>query len=587
MKKKLIKISALLMAFVIAGAPVAALADSSYTYNYDYWEEYQESPDIYTPVSVLTSTEIGLGVDAKNPSMSNPEGLYVNGDELFVCDTGNNRILQYKRTSKENLELVRIIDRIEGAVPKIYVEGTETGSSETTEDGENADGESAENVDGTTVEGTTEGETQLTETAPAEEEVEEEPVAEEPAVTADGEYNSLIQSEDWKNRNEHYFYKPTDFAVSADGNYFIADSGNARILKVDKNLNYICQFLKPQDESLDKKLIFKPTKIAIDTAERVYCIASGINKGLVKFEPDATFSGFIGATPVTYDFWDWLYKKFASAEKLALLPDFTPTEYSNVYMDHEGFVYTTASSISEEDLKSAASDPVRRLNLMGGDILIRNGNQPIYGDIYFGTGGGYTGPSRFADITVFENDVYAAVDRNRGRIFIYDDQGNLICAFGGGGNRDGYFGCAISIEHMGYDLIVLDQNNCNVTIFSLTEYGKQIFDAIDYFDHGDYDNSGMCWQNVKDMNGNCDLAYIGIGRSLLRQKRYKESMDYFEVKYDADNYSKAFKQYRKEWVEENIATIVIVLVIVFAVPLLIGKLRSIKHEIDVADIFNS
>ena len=45
MKKKLIKISALLMAFVIAGAPVAALADSSYTYNYDYWEEYQESPE--------------------------------------------------------------------------------------------------------------------------------------------------------------------------------------------------------------------------------------------------------------------------------------------------------------------------------------------------------------------------------------------------------------------------------------------------------------------------------------------------------------------------------------------------------------
>ena len=51
------------------------------------------------------------------------------------------------------------------------------------------------------------------------------------------------------------------------------------------------------------------------------------------------------------------------------------------------------------------------------------------------------------------------------------------------------------------------------------------------------------------LDGNYDLAYIGIGRSLLRQKQYKEAMDYFELKYDEDNYSRAYKQYRKEWVE--------------------------------------
>ena len=35
-------------------------------------------------------------------------------------------------------------------------------------------------------------------------------------------------------------------------------------------------------------------------------------------------------------------------------------------------------------------------------------------------------------------------------------------------------------------------------------------------------------------------------------------MDYFELKYDEDNYSKAYKQYRKQWVEDNIVVIVIV-----------------------------
>ena len=62
-------------------------------------------------------------------------------------------------------------------------------------------------------------------------------------------------------------------------------------------------------------------------------------------------------------------------------------------------------------------------------------------------------------------------------------------------------------------------------------------------------------------------------------------MDYFELKYDADNWSKAYKQYRKEWVEEHIVIIIIVLLAVVLIPLGIGKFKALKHEIDTADIF--
>nr|MCR4850100.1 hypothetical protein [Lachnospiraceae bacterium] len=92
------------------------------------------------------------------------------------------------------------------------------------------------------------------------------------------------------------------------------------------------------------------------------------------------------------------------------------------------------------------------------------------------------------------------------------------------------------------------------------------------------------WEEVMKLNGNYDLAYIGIGRSLLRQERYKEALRYFEVKYDDENYSKAFKQYRKEWVEEHIVIIVVVLLALFLIPIGIGKYKDIKHEIEIADI---
>ena len=87
------------------------------------------------------------------------------------------------------------------------------------------------------------------------------------------------------------------------------------------------------------------------------------------------------------------------------------------------------------------------------------------------------------------------------------------------------------------------------------------------------------------LDGNYDLAYIGIGRSLLRQERYREAMDYFEVKYDAENYSKAYKQYRKEWVEAHIGWIVAAVLILFLVPLVIGRIRKIRHEIETDDFF--
>lgn len=64
-------------------------------------------------------------------------------------------------------------------------------------------------------------------------------------------------------------------------------------------------------------------------------------------------------------------------------------------------------------------------------------------------------------------------------------------------------------------------------------------------------------------------------------------MDYFELKYDADNYSKAYKQYRKEWVEDHIVVLVIVILAIVLIPMGIGKIRRVKYEIDTADIFEN
>ena len=490
MKKIITKCVALMMCtmfLLLIPCSVDAHADSSYSYNYDYWGEFTDSPDMYSVAAVVTSKDLGLDVD-----MLTPQSISVYGNLIYVCDTSNGRIVILERVAKAELKLVEVREGFNG---------------------------------------------------------------------------------------------PNDLAISEDGNIFIAEKTGERIVKLDSNWNYLMEFTMPDDPSIDEKTAFNPSKIAVDTAERVYCVAENINKGLIKYESDGSFSGFIGATPVTYNFWDWLWKKFASQEQREKMVNFVPTQYDNLYMDKEGFIYVCTSKPTEADIKAETADVVRKLNLLGSDILVRNGSYPIYGDLYMGTGGKKTGPSLFKDMTTLDNDIYFCLDNNRGRLFGYDDQGHLVCVFGGVGNMDGYFNSAISIDHMGKDLFVLDERDGAITIFTTTEYGDLIYSAVDQFDLGEYDASEKSWRQVMELNGNYDLAYIGIGRSLLRQKKYKEAMEYFELKHDADNYSKAFKQYRKQWVEEHIVLIVIIVLALFLIPMGIGRLKFIKHEIDTADIF--
>ena len=499
--KKITKrlVTLLASAVVMLGSSLTVCAEEGYTYNYDYWGDVQYSPDAYEVAMVVTAADLGL-----EQKMLNPQGLYVYGDLIYICDTGNNRILELERTGKQEVELVRIIDSFKG-----------NGLTDVTT-----------------------------------------------------------------------FYTPNDIARDEEGNFYVADKNNGRVVKLDSELNYIMEFTKPTDATFDQSLNFLPSKITIDSAGRVYCVASNVNKGLIKFEMGGEFSGFVGATEVVFDFADYLWKRIATAEQRAQMTNFVPTEYDNLYMDHEGFIYVCTTNVSEADL-DAGTNPMKRLNLMGSDIMVRNGEWDIIGDIYWGEGGGYAGPSLITDITAFENDVFVGLDKVRGRLFAYDDQGRMVFAFGGNGNVDGYFKQPVALEHMDNDLLVLDSLDCSITFFTLTEYGTAIFNAIEQFQDGQYTESGESWQRVVEMNGNYDLAYIGIGRSLLRQERYEEAMEYFELKYDAENYSKAFKQYRKIWVEENIVMIIVVVFVVLCVPLMIGKLKKIKREIDNAEIFNS
>ncbi len=373
---------------------------------------------------------------------------------------------------------------------------------------------------------------------------------------------------------------PEDVFVGKDESIYIADTKNGRVIRLDQNLN-VTQLLKePDDPTYEQGKDFLPTKVVADSKGRVYVSARNINKGFLKYEYDGTFQGFFGANEVVYKWTDMIWKKLSTQAQKEKMVLFVPVEYSNCYMDKEGFIYAVTKTFEEWDLKSDSAKPIRRLNALGKDILVKNAvNLPI-GDVQWGNAAGISNPSKFTDITVLDDEVYIVVDESRGRLFAYDNQGYLLFAFGGRGNVDGFFRQPTSVEHIGYDLFVLDGQNASITVFTPTDYGKLIYKATEQFACGEYDASAESWSKVLEYNGNYDLAYIGLGKACLRQNKYKEAMDYFKTKRDRRDYSKAFKYYRKEWIEANIGWMVGVLIAIIVIAFVSKIVKKIKWELD-------
>ena len=369
------------------------------------------------------------------------------------------------------------------------------------------------------------------------------------------------------------FKTPMDVFVDEEENIYIADQDNNRVLMTDKDLNVLKTFVKPVDATFNQSSAFLPTKITVDVAGRLYVLATNVNKGFMKYENDGTFTGYIGANAVKVNMTDYIWKRyFMSREQRAASESFVPTEYENLYMDEKGFIYATTTVFSEYELLSDTAKPIRRLNGIGNDILIKNDRYPPIGDLQYG-------PCKMSDITALKNEIYVVVDRVRGRLFGYDSQGVMLWAFGTKGSMDGTFGRAVGLDHMGYDLVVLDEMKNSITVFTPTEYGNLIYDATDAYLNGEYDYSAELWEDVMKLNANYTLAFRGIGRSKLRQEKYEEAMDYFERAHAREEYGRAFKQYRKIWVEKNIWWIIVLVALLLIVPLVLGRAKRMKWEV--------
>ena len=355
---------------------------------------------------------------------------------------------------------------------------------------------------------------------------------------------------------------------------YVADTEKNRVVVFDKEGNHQRIIIQPESEVFPEGAVYKPIALVVDKSGRFYVVSSTTNQGVITMSSAGEFQGFIGAQKAVVDAFTVFWRNFQTREQRAASIRAVSTEYNNISIDAEGFVYVTTSSIDPAQQQGALDDrssdyaPVKRLNPQGSDVLRRSGHVGPGGEVFaglgssFGGGGFGKGPSKIIDVALGPEGTWSIIDELRGKIYTYDEDGKMLYIFGDEGL---YFGNMQSIQAIAYQgdrICVLDKTTSNVTTYKRTPYGDVLIEALRSNRNREYDKSVEYWKEILKRNINFNLSYIGIGKTLHRDGAYLEAMEQFKLAWDIQNYSDSFKQYRKLWIENYVIVIPIAIVVI-------------------------
>lgn len=357
----------------------------------------------------------------------------------------------------------------------------------------------------------------------------------------------------------------------SDKYIYACDTDNNRIVMFDLKGNFVKTVNQPESALFNTDSIYKPVAVAVDSYGRMFIVSSTTYEGVIVMSDRGDFYGYIGAQKVKLSSWEifWRTVNPSAAGEV----QYVSSEYNNITIDDENFIYVTSSSLDEEtQASSTGSDyaPVKKLNASGSDVMNRKGFFAPNGEVKYTTDekDPKTGPSILVDVAIGPEGTWSIIDQRRSKVFTYDQNGNLLFAFGDSGNQKGSIETIKAVCYQGDKMILLDSGNGSFTVYRRTEYGDILIKALKNQNDMNYEAEVEDWTEILKRNNNFDVAYNGIAAAMYRDKDFDGAMEYYKAASNSEGYSNAFKEVRKEWMSKFFWVIPVVII---AVILLIAK----------------
>lgn len=361
----------------------------------------------------------------------------------------------------------------------------------------------------------------------------------------------MIKGDSTKVIGEGTLTSPSGIFVNSQGNIYVADYGKKKIFIFDSNGKLLKEIGKPTEPIYGTKNDFVPKKLAVDNRNNIYVISEGSINGVVQFNNEGKFAGYIGSNKTDLSFKMILQRLvFTDAQKSQLFK-VTPPSPTSISIDNQGLVHTVTNGLKSEGIK--------KLNISGSNILPTD--MPQF--------------STLVDIDVDKNgNIYTIC--SDGWLDVYDSFGNLLFSFGGKDSQYERMGMfknpvAIDVTDKGY-LYVVDKEKKAIFSFKSTEFADKVIKGVNLYKDGLYVQSQNTWQDILKMNSSFILSYKALANAYFKQQNYEIALKDYKLAEDKKGYSDAYWQIRNYWIQNNILTILLVVIILLVLNFIIKKI---------------
>jgi hypothetical protein len=343
--------------------------------------------------------------------------------------------------------------------------------------------------------------------------------------------------------------QPTGIHVNNEGELYVADKTDRVVYHYDSDMELIQTYGRPNQAIFGTDSPFVPLKVATGPRGILYVVGEGSTAGLMQLNSVGEFIGFF-ATNTTNFSWLQTISNFFGINRATNIP----TSPTNVALDEKGSVFTVSNLNNQQ---------VKKFNIASQTILsMSQGSPPVSIHI-----------NNFGNIFTISQE---------GIITEYDSYGNMIFEFGGldQGNRISglYVNPIDMLTDDDQNLWVLDKGTGKIQLLQRSEFANLVHQGLINFKEGIYDLDQ--WEDVLRMNSLFALANASLARGHYRVQAYEEALRYYTIAFDRQGFSEAFWQLRYTWLEVNLATVLLVLVIAFAAIKLwqFGKARLLTFH---------
>ncbi len=328
--------------------------------------------------------------------------------------------------------------------------------------------------------------------------------------------------------------------VDDELNVYVADEKTRAVLVYDKDGNYLMQYDKPTHQLFGKTAPYVPQKVVLDKRGNLYVVSKGNTSGIVQISPvdGGEFLGYYGANASRISFLTQI-RRLLFGENSAAVGSIVPISVKNLAIDEKGMVYTVTEASGDTSL--------RRLNVAGRNTITPDWTIELNTAVAVNSSG-----------SIFTANA-------NGTIMEFTSEGALLLVFGANDalseQRIGMFKSVTGlVVDDDYTIYVLDATLNSIQVLKPTEFTDLVHQAFTLFQEGKYAESKAPWSEVLRMNSLFTYASTGLGEALYREGNFEEAMEAFRNGGYRQGYSDAWWEERSNWLHTNMSTIIIVAV---------------------------